>query len=66
MSFRAPVGDTNIANEDCFIGRGLAAIQSKDTHKTFVHHPDLTLHNQLHIFNGEGIVFSRIKSGHIK
>ena len=26
MSVRAPVGDTNIANEDCCIGRGLAAI----------------------------------------
>ena len=26
MSVRAPVGDTNIANKDCCIGRGLAAI----------------------------------------
>ena len=29
MSVRAPVGDTNIANEDCCIGRGLSAINSK-------------------------------------
>ena len=29
MSVRAPVGDTNIANADCCIGRGLAAINSK-------------------------------------
>lgn len=29
MSVRAPVGDTNIANTDCCIGRGLAALNSK-------------------------------------
>ena len=29
MSVRAPVGTTNIANNDCCIGRGLAAINSK-------------------------------------
>lgn len=29
MSVRAPVGDTNIANSDCCIGRGLSAMNSK-------------------------------------
>ena len=29
MSVRAPVGTTNIANNDCCIGRGLAALNSK-------------------------------------
>ena len=29
MSVRAPVGDLNIANNDCCIGRGLSALQSK-------------------------------------
>ena len=29
MSVRAPVGATNIANNDCCIGRGLAALNSK-------------------------------------
>ena len=29
MSVRAPVGDTNIANTDCCIGRGLSALNSK-------------------------------------
>ena len=29
MSVRAPVGDTNIANKDCCIGRGLSALNSK-------------------------------------
>ena len=60
MSVRAPVGDTNIANEDCCIGRGLAAIQSKDKHQSFVHYTALSLRTQLDIFNGEGTVFGCI------
>ena len=60
MSVRAPVGDTNIANEDCCIGRGLAAIHSKDNHQSFVHYTVLSLRTQLEIFNGEGTVFGCI------
>jgi len=60
MSVRAPVGDTNIANEDCCIGRGLAAIHSKDNHQSFVHYTVLSLRSQLDIFNGEGTVFGCI------
>lgn len=60
MSVRAPVGDTNIANEDCCIGRGLAAIHSKDNHQSFVHYTVVTLRPQLDVFNGEGTVFGCI------
>lgn len=60
MSVRAPVGDTNIANEGCCIGRGLAAIHSKDNHQSFVHYTVLLLRTQLDIFNGEGTVFGCI------
>lgn len=60
MSVRAPVGDTNIANEGCCIGRGLAAIHSKDNHQSFVHYTVLSLRTQLDIFNGEGTVFGCI------
>lgn len=60
MSVRAPVGDTNIANEDCCIGRGLAAIHSKDNHQSFVHYTVLSLRSQLDVFNGEGTVFGCI------
>ena len=60
MSVRAPVGDTNIANEDCCIGRGLATIHSKDGHQSFVHYTVLSLRPQLGIFNGEGTVFGCI------
>ncbi len=60
MSVRAPVGDTNIANEDCCIGRGLAAIHSKDNHQSFVHYSVLSTSKQLEVFNGEGTVFGCI------
>lgn len=60
MSVRAPVGDLNIANEDCCIGRGLAAIHSKDNHQSFVHYTVVSLRPQLDIFNGEGTVFGCI------
>ena len=36
MNVRAPVGDLNVAHTDCCIGRGLAAIHSKNNHQSFV------------------------------
>lgn len=60
MSVRAPVGDLNIANEDCCIGRGLAAIHSKNNHQSFVHYTIVALKPKLDIYNGEGTVFGCI------
>lgn len=60
MSVRAPVGDMNVAYEDCCIGRGLGAIRSKDGHQSFVLYTMLTLREQLNVFNGEGTVFGSI------
>ncbi len=60
MSVRAPVGDLNIANEDCCIGRGLAAIHSKDNHQSFVHYTIDALKPKLDMYNGEGTVFGCI------
>lgn len=60
MSVRAPVGDLNVAFEDCCIGRGLGAIHSKDNHQAFVFYTMLALRDQLDIFNGEGTVFGSI------
>jgi len=36
MSVRAPVGDVNIAKEDCCIGRGLCAIRSKGIDREYL------------------------------
>ncbi len=60
MSVRAPVGDMNVAYEDCCIGRGLAAIHSKDNHQSYVLYTMFNLREQLNIFNGEGTVFGSI------
>lgn len=60
MSVRAPVGDMNVAYEECCIGRGLAAIHSKDDHQSFVLYTMFNLREQLNVFNGEGTVFVSI------
>ena len=60
MSVRAPVGDLNVAHEDCCIGRGLGAIHSKDNHQSFVLYTMYSLRKELDVFNGEGTVFGSI------
>lgn len=60
MSVRAPVGDLNVAHIDCCIGRGLAAIHSKNNHQSFVLYTMFSLKKQLNVFNGEGTVFGSI------
>lgn len=60
LSVRAPVGDINVAEERCCIGRGLASIKSKTNHNSF----NLYLMKQLKpifdTYNGEGTVFGCI------
>lgn len=63
MSVRAPVGDMNVAYEDCCIGRGLAAIRSKDGHQSFILYTMFNLQEELNVFNGEGTVFGSINRG---
>ena len=60
MSVRAPVGDLNVAHNDCCIGRGLAAVHSKTNHQSFVLYTMFSLKKQLDVFNGEGTVFGSI------
>ena len=60
MSVRAPVGDLNVAHTNCCIGRGLAAIHSKNNRQSFVLYTMLSLKKQLDVFNGEGTVFGSI------
>lgn len=58
LSVRAPVGDINIALQDCCIGRGLAAINSED--KSYCYYKLQWLKNQFDIYNGTGTVFGAI------
>lgn len=60
MSVRAPVGDLNIATESCCIGRGLAAVRSKNQCQSFLLYTMFALKEVLDRFNGEGTVFGSI------
>lgn len=60
MSVRAPVGDLNVAHENCCIGRGLSAIHSKYGHSSFILYTMFSLRTQLDIFNAQGTVFGSI------
>ena len=60
MSVRAPVGDINVAKEDCCIGRGLAAIRSNSNHSSFLVYLLFNMKAKLNIYNGEGTVFGSI------
>ena len=64
MSVRAPVGDLNVAYEDCCIGRGLAAISSD--HHSFCLYLMRSLKRKLDAFNGEGTVFGSINGKALK
>ena len=60
LSIRAPVGDINIAEEKCCIGRGLASLQSKDNHDSFILYLLKNMKPIFDSFNGEGTVFGSI------
>ena len=60
LSVRAPVGDLNVAREDCCIGRGLASIRSKHNRQSFVLYTVFALQPEMDKFNGEGTVFGSI------
>ena len=64
MSVRAPVGDINIAFEDCCIGRGLAAVHGE--HPSFVTYLLRSLKPRLDRYNGEGTVFGSISGKELK
>lgn len=60
ISVRAPVGDLNIANETCCIGRGVASIRSYISKDSFLYYAMLSAQTQFDVFNTEGTVFGSI------
>lgn len=60
MSVRAPVGDTNIANEDCCIGRGLSAINSKIGSISHIYFIIRDLKAKFDMLNAAGTTFGAI------
>ena len=60
FSVRAPVGDINVAKEECCIGRGVASINSKYGHDSYLFYSMKSLHKLFDSFDGEGTVFGSI------
>ncbi len=60
ISVRAPVGSANIAREACSIGRGIAALKSRQSADSFVYYLIGTLQGVFESYNSEGTVFGAI------
>lgn len=59
ISVRAPVGDINMANEECCIGRGVGAIR-KNGFSTYTFYTVKSLQSQIAQFDSEGTIFGSI------
>jgi type I restriction enzyme S subunit len=57
VSVRAPVGEINMALEDCCIGRGLSAVRHKEGFGSFTYYAMNNLHDDFSRFEAEGTVF---------
>jgi type I restriction enzyme S subunit len=60
VSVRAPVGDINMANERCCIGRGVAAIRHKSGDRSFTYYMMQSLTEEFAAFEGDGTLFGAI------
>ena len=60
ISVRAPVGDINIASQDCCIGRGLASIKARGNYNSFLYYTVKSMKKEFDVYNGEGTVFGSI------
>ena len=60
VSVRAPVGDINMVNEECCIGRGVAAVRHKSGATSFTYYSMANLYPDFARFEAEGTVFGSI------
>jgi len=60
ISVRAPVGDINMATENCAIGRGVAAARHKTGSRSYSHQFMRSIHEVFARFEAEGTVFGSI------
>ena len=58
ISVRAPVGDLNIANNDCCIGRGLAALHS--SYPSYLYYKMVSSKNLFSYYNQNGTTFGAV------
>src|SRR5262249_51167014 len=60
VSVRAPVGDINMADEECCIGRGVAAVRHKTGASSFTYYAMENFASEFARFEAEGTVFGSI------
>jgi type I restriction enzyme S subunit len=60
VSVRAPVGDINMAGEDCAIGRGVAAARHRSGSRSYTYQFMRSIAKVFAVFEGEGTVFGSI------
>ncbi|MBL0711245.1 MAG: restriction endonuclease subunit S [Colwellia sp.] len=60
VSVRAPVGDVNLAKDNCAIGRGIAAVRHKIGAISFTYYSLKELERYFKRYEGEGTVFGSI------
>ena len=60
ISVRAPVGDINMASENCAIGRGVAAVRHKTGCRSYTYQFMSSISDVFALFNAEGTVFGSI------
>lgn len=60
VSVRAPVGDVNMALDECCIGRGVAGIRHNSGSRSFTYYAMKTLTNTFAKFEADGTVFGAI------
>lgn len=66
LSVRAPVGDINMSEEACCIGRGLAAIRHKTGAESFTFQILHSLSSEFASFEAEGTVFGSINKQNLE
>ncbi|MBK8516081.1 MAG: restriction endonuclease subunit S [Saprospiraceae bacterium] len=69
ISVRAPVGDINMAETDCCIGRGLGSIAHPKNYFSYTYYKTLSIQGELKSYDNEGTVFGSINKetlGNIK
>ena len=60
VSVRAPVGDINMASEQCSIGRGVAAVRHKTGSRSYTYYTMQFLQDVFSRYEAEGTVFGAI------
>jgi type I restriction enzyme S subunit len=66
VSVRAPVGDINMANEMCCVGRGLSSVRHKSDAYSFTYYMMKNLEPVFNGFEGEGTVFGSINKSNFE